>query len=504
MVAECQPDQGLRLVQDEPADQAELPDGQQLADVLSEFAGTMLTDFPIQAILDHLVDRIVDILPISSAGVTLIEPGANPRYIAATNREALRYEQVQSKLDEGPCMLAFHSGEPVSVPDLRADDRFPHFGPEAVSAGLAAVFTFPLRHGKNRLGALDLYRQEPGPLLPKAMAAAKTLADVVTAYLMNARAREALQASSEQSRDAALHDPLTGLPNRVLMMERMEHAFQRSRRSGKATAVLFMNLDRFKAVNDRFGHRVGDDLLIGVAQRLSSLLRPADTLARLAGDEFVVICEDLDHAEDADTVAGRLAEGLSAPFRLSGTEISITASIGIAYADQQEQSVQYSSKQLVHEADMAMYRAKRDGGHRRVFQPRYARLAGLEQDLAGADGRGELVVDYQPIVATSDQRVHGFEALLRWHHPQRGVIAPSVFIPLAEKTGLIDSIGAWVLQRAWADRLVLQRYNSEPLRMAVNVSAHQLTSRGFVDTVADVLAGSRDPHLLNLRSPSRC
>jgi len=142
-------------------DEALLPDGQQLADVLSEFARTMLTDFPIQAILDHLVQRIVNILPISSAGVTLITPGEEPRYIAATNEEALRYEQLQTELAEGPCLLAFHSGEAVTVPDLRVEDRFPTFCPRALDAGLGAVFTFPLRHGDHRLGALDLYT--PGP-----------------------------------------------------------------------------------------------------------------------------------------------------------------------------------------------------------------------------------------------------------------------------------------------------------------------------------------------------
>jgi diguanylate cyclase (GGDEF)-like protein len=344
-----------------------MPAGQQLADVLSEFARTMLTDFPIQTILDHLVERIVDILPISSAGVTLISPGTEPQYIAATNVDALRYEQLQTELGEGPCLLAYETGAAVTVPDLNSEERFPIFGPRARRAGLAAVFTFPLRYGDHRLGALDLYRQLPGPLSPRALTAAQTLADVVTAYLLNARARKDLQDSSDRSRQAAIHDSLTGLPNRVLMFERMEDAFARSRRSGKSTVAIFVDLDRFKSINDTYGHRVGDELLVAVARRVTGLIGPGNTLARPSGDEFVAICEDLDSPDQATEIGTRLAAGLAPPFLLSEVEITITASIGIAYADHSEYA-DFSPKQLIHEADMAMYRAKREGRHRRIFQ----------------------------------------------------------------------------------------------------------------------------------------
>lgn len=149
----------------------------QLSSVLTDFARTMVTDFPIEAILDRLVERIVDILPVSAAGVTLIEPDSDPRYIAASNAAALEFEQLQTELGEGPCMLAFDSGHPVEVPDLRADDRFPTFAGRALAAGMAAVFTFPLHHGRRRFGALDLYRDVPGALSPEAVAIATTLAD---------------------------------------------------------------------------------------------------------------------------------------------------------------------------------------------------------------------------------------------------------------------------------------------------------------------------------------
>jgi GAF domain-containing protein len=221
-----------------------------LSAVLSEFARTLITDFPIQGILDHLVTRIVEILPVTSAGVTLITPGSAPHYIAASDDAALRYEQLQTLVGQGPCVAAFETGGAVSVADLSNDTRFPLFAPAAVAAGLAAVFTFPLRHGDGRLGALDLYRDSPGTLDDEDMAAAQTLADVAAAYLLNAQARDAAQAASDGFQHDALHDPLTGLPNRLLLHERLEHTTCRARRSHTHSAILFADIDRFKQVND--------------------------------------------------------------------------------------------------------------------------------------------------------------------------------------------------------------------------------------------------------------
>ena len=165
----------------------------QLSDVLREFARTMVTDFPIRSILEHLVARIVEIMPISAAGVTLISPGVEPRYIAASNAAALRFEKLQTELGEGPNVAAYQTGEAISVPDLRRQDQFPQFTFRALQAGLAAVFTFPLHHGDGQLGALDLYRNTPGELTAESMMAAQTLADVATAYLINAQATARLE-----------------------------------------------------------------------------------------------------------------------------------------------------------------------------------------------------------------------------------------------------------------------------------------------------------------------
>jgi GGDEF domain-containing protein len=272
----------------------------------------MVTDFPIQAILDHLVVRIVEVLPITSAGVTLISPGRDPHHVAATDETALRFERLQTEVGEGPCTAAYESGQAVSVPHLTADDeRFPRFAPRAVEAGVVAVFTFPLRHGDKRLGALDLYRDAPGPLDEETMVSAQTLADVVATYVLNAQRRADARNSSDKYRESSLHDALTGLPNRVLLHQRLEHASLRARRSHKMVAILFIDLDRFKEVNDIYGHRTGDELLVAVAQRLQRLLRPGDTVARMSGDEFVVLCEDLDDTERTAALAERIVTALT-------------------------------------------------------------------------------------------------------------------------------------------------------------------------------------------------
>jgi len=469
-----------------------MPTETQLSEVLSEFARTMVTDFPIQAILDHLVQRIVDVLPVSAAGVTLIEPGTEPRYVAASDESALRYERLQSELGEGPCLEAHRTGNAVAVPDLRLETRFPRFAPRAIEEGLVAVFTFSLRNGTKSLGALDLYRSTPGPLDAATMAAAQTLADVAAAYLLNAQARTDLQDSTDRAREISLHDPLTGLPNRVLLLVRLDHAVARGRRSGSFAAVLFADLDRFKVVNDRHGHGTGDDLLLAVAHRLTALMRPGDTLARLSGDEFVVLCEELHDPAEVDEIAARITAAVAAPFDLGGTTITISASVGIAFSGRTEQL----SEQILQDADTAMYQAKRKGGGlHQVMDLRErqqdAERASLEHDLHGALGRGELHLEYQQIVETATGATVGAEALLRWTHPARGNVPPLLFIPLAEHAGLITDIGRWVLEQACTDRHRWQD-DQAPRRftMAVNVSAHELMAPHFAGQVAAVLAAT--------------
>jgi diguanylate cyclase (GGDEF)-like protein len=476
-------------------------DEDKLSAVLSDFARTVITDFPIQGILDHLVEKIVEILPISSAGVTLISEGMAPRYIAASDESALRFERLQSELDEGPCLAAFESGQAVAIADLAADDRFPRFAPAAIAEGLAAAFTFPLCHGTRRLGALDLYRVTPGPLGPHDMETAQTLADVAAAYLLNAQARDQARVTYGRLLHVSMHDPLTGLPNRMLFEERLEFAGLRAARFHSNAAILFVDLDNFKLVNEVYGHDVGDQLIVAVAQRLAGAVNAGDTVARFSGDEFVILCEDLSDVADVDGLAKHISEVLSEPFKMTGTVIAVTASVGIAFAGPGEDV----SNELILEADRAMYRVKRSRRKRncgREIVDVRPILVGprdqLEAEIRAALVANELEVFYQPIVPISGGLVAGVEALLRWTHPERGPVPPAMMVGLAEQSTLIDQLGRWVLERACRDRQQWLRDNPlASLDLSVNVSPRQLLHVGFGRVVADVLASTgMDPAAL--------
>ena len=480
---------------------------EKLAEVLAEFARTMLTDFSINTILDRLVERIVDVLPVTAAGVTLMTDTTEPRYIAASSNSAMQLEKLQSSLGQGPCVLAFESSEAVISSDVGNDDRFEDYAVKAAEVGMAAVFAFPLRHDGGNLGVLALYRDTVGSFDPWAMSAAQTLADVTSAFLVNAQAREETRLTAELFRNNALHDALTGLPNRVLLQQRLKHAAERARLSNAPAAVLFADLDGFKVVNDTHGHGVGDALLIAVAERLSSLLRPGDTLSRISGDEFVILCEDLGSAGSVDQIATRVTESFVEPFTLKSdaryapVEISITASVGIAFAGEADGI----GEQLIADADIAMYQVKRKGGAdhqildlREAIQD--ADRVELEHDLREALSGDQLALAYQPIVRTSDGLVIGVEALLRWTHPRRGPMPALLTIGLAERSSLIQDIGRWVLQRSIADWCTWHTQHPEqPLELAVNVSARQLLSAGFSANVADTLSRAEiDPSVVTL------
>ena len=299
------------------------------------------------------------------------------------------------------------------------------------------------------------------------------------------------KALEERLKHQALHDPLTGLPNRRLFVDRLGQALERTkRRKGLRAAVLFMDLDGFKNVNDSLGHEVGDLLLTVVAQRLRRCLRSEDALARFGGDEFVVLIGDVDDPAEAVQVAERIIEELRWPFRLDGRELYVAASIGISLGDARTHD---DPEALLREADTAMYRAKDGGGGFRVFDPAmHERALGrleLENGLRRAIERGEFVVHYQPIVRLDDGGVFAVEALVRWEHPERGLLDPGEFVPVAEESGLVVPMGEQVLReacrraKAWQE----ERTDVPPLVVSVNLSARQLARPDLAETVEGTL-----------------
>ncbi|WP_200845144.1 bifunctional diguanylate cyclase/phosphodiesterase [Roseomonas sp. 18066] len=284
----------------------------------------------------------------------------------------------------------------------------------------------------------------------------------------------------------AQHDALTGLPNRLLFRDRLEQAMAHARR-GQGFAVLCLDLDRFKEVNDTLGHPIGDALLCAAAARLREELRETDTLARLGGDEFAVIQGSIEQPQDAITLASRLVEAICRPFELQGHQVVVGTSIGVAMAPQDGME----PDMLLKAADMALYRAKSDGrGRWRFFEPAMdaamQQRRALEIELRRALLLGEFELFYQPIVDVASRQVTGLEALLRWRHPERGLVPPDAFIPLAEEIGLIVPIGEWVLARACAEAA---GWPGSP-RVAVNLSPAQFASRGLVEAVEAALRQS--------------
>jgi len=309
--------------------------------------------------------------------------------------------------------------------------------------------------------------------------------ELVQAFTEHASLALAAARTGETMRQA-LTDPLTGLANRVLFMDRLDLALARAARKVSSVSVVFIDLDRFKLVNDTLGHAAGDTLLIGVADRLRSCLRRGETAARLGGDEFAVLLEDAPDEVAAALVAERIATELREPFMLDGREVFTTASIGIAVGTVEDADT------LLRHADVAMYRAKGRGKDRyEIFEPEMHaevvdRLA-LESELRHAVTRDELELHFQPAFKLNSGEVLGVEALVRWNHPERGQLPPGMFIALAEESGLILPVGRWVLNEACRHASMWQE-RFPNLQVAVNLSAWQLEQPDIVEEVASVIA----------------
>jgi diguanylate cyclase (GGDEF)-like protein/PAS domain S-box-containing protein len=298
----------------------------------------------------------------------------------------------------------------------------------------------------------------------------------------------------------ALHDSLTDVPNRTLFGDRLDQAMMRAHRAGSSVAVLYIDLDRFKHINDSLGHAVGDELLKSVAHRLQSCVRSSDTVSRQGGDEFLVLLADVAHPRDASVCAEKILEALDAPLRLGAHDLRITASIGIATFPGDAED----AESLLRNADFAMYQAKYSGRNNyQFFRPDMNSNAverqSVETDLRLAIARQEFVLNYQPRVELKTGAIVGVEALIRWQRPRHGLMPPARFIPVAEESGLILPIGRWTLETACRQARAWQNAGLAPISVAINVSAVELRGKDFLNNVQQVLAESGlEPSLLEL------
>jgi diguanylate cyclase (GGDEF)-like protein len=385
------------------------------------------------------------------------------------------------------------SRTPVIVRDWAAETRFRRT-PALCALGARSGATVTIDTPAGPLGVLGVQSTSVRDYARGDLDFLQSLANVLADALRR-------QTVEDDIRHRALHDSLTGLPNRVLFLDRLEHALSRLERRDGLAAILFIDLDRFKLVNDSLGHQVGDELLAAVAPRLKDAVRGSDTVARFGGDEFGILLEDIRDERDAIEMAERIAAVFTRPFVLGGSEQFVTTSIGIAMARGGE-----LSQELIRDADAAMYRAKERGSARyelfdEAMRDRAIARLRVENDLRRALERHELRLEYQPVVSLRDHAMVGVEALVRWHHPERGLIPPSEFIPVAEDDGLIEPIGQWVLERACREAAAWQRRGAglPPLGISVNLSAVQFAKRSLAEAVAGILrATGLEPAKLSL------
>jgi diguanylate cyclase (GGDEF)-like protein/PAS domain S-box-containing protein len=427
--------------------------------------------------------RFASLVKNSTDVVTVIEPDTVVRYASPSAARVFGYEPAELEGMKFADLVGQEDKTKVMAFLLATGE----------GEGHTAIMEFKIQ-GKNR-----------EPFYAETLRTSLLHDQNVRGIVLNTRDISERKAFEEQLSHQAFHDSVTNLANRALFTDRVEHAVERQERDHKPIAVLFMDIDDFKTINDSLGHAAGDQLLAEVGERLKATLRAADTAARLGGDEFAILL-DLDEEGEgvqAADVADRVMQMLEAPFTLDGKEVFVRASVGIAVAEGDEI---LRSEDLLRNADVAMYMAKERGkGRYQVFEPEMHDTAlkrlEMKADLQRALEHDEFVLFYQPVIELESGRVSGVEALIRWIHPGRGMVAPLDFIPLAEETGLIVPIGRWVLRTATTYAKALQEaYPMDPpFHMAVNLSARQLSRPEIVDEVRDILGETGlDPHSLIL------
>jgi diguanylate cyclase (GGDEF)-like protein len=395
---------------------------------------------------------------------------------------------------------AFRAGKACIANDYLAERNAPIFQTAARLQGAQSGASFPLFTGGNVVGVMLFVSVEKDTFTPEFVELLQRLTANISLALENFSRADEKKKADERIEYLASHDSLTKLPNREMFNGLLRHAIEAAGRYQRQFPVLFIDLDRFKVINDSLGHEAGDMLLVEVADRLRKTLRSSDIVARLGGDEFVVVLEETAELADVECIAGNLLSVLGQPLQLSGHECHATASIGIAMYPHDGADVQTLTKN----ADMAMYLAKEDGKNgfrfftKEIKAQSIERLT-LESALRRALERNQFSLHYQPKVDMASGQITGVEALLRWEHPDLGLVPPMQFIPLAEETGLIVPIGRWVLKEACAQNMAWQRRGLRPVSMAVNLSPRQFADEHLLHDVDDALAASgMSPVLLQL------
>jgi diguanylate cyclase (GGDEF)-like protein len=460
---------------------------------LDETAIALMDRHDPDELLQTIISRACAMVGTPHGFIYLLEPDEQGLVVRHGIGVFAEYLGYRLPADKGLSGQVQREGRAISIDNY---DDWAGRSPDMPSSLFGAVVGVPLTTGSRVVGVLGL---ASGALErtfgEREIAALSRFAQLASIALENARLVEVAQRG-------ALYDPITGLPNRELLTDRVRHSLSWTRDGeDEPIALLLLDLDRFKIINETLGHAVGDRLLVAVGERLTSCLRPGDTVARFGGDEFGLILDGIDGPEVADGVAARILEELRVPFTLGGRDWFINASIGIALA----RPGRSTPDDLFREAEIALVQAKRDAGARYIFfEPAMSTATlervELEDDLRRAIAGGELRLHYQPLVDLASDRIVGLEALVRWQHPTRGLVPPLSFIPLAEETGLILPLGRWVLEtacrqaRAWHDEMP-----GSQLVMSVNLSARQFTQPDLIDQIAAILAETGLPaHLLEL------
>lgn len=473
--------QSDRHVRENEALLVSLRERQILLERLSKLQRSIASRAALDEVFDAIVHGAGELLGDETVVLRLVSPdhpdhldlvastGVDPKLLPAMKR---------SRVGSGAGGRAISEGRLIAIEDYEATSDMV---PQMVSDGIAAALAAPVFQRGQVVGSLVVATHGRGRTYSASeREALQAFAEHAGLALNDAKA-------AEETAHQAFHDPLTGLPNRALFLDRLRLARARALRHSNSVAVLFADLDGFKKVNDSLGHSCGDKLLMAVGQRLSATLRPADTVARFGGDEFAILMEEVAEPIDAARAAQRALEIIERPLEIDGRDVFVTASVGIAVGREEPE-------ELLRNADLAMYEAKGRGkGRYELFQREMHRAMAdrleLEQDLKRAVGEGEFVLHYQPLVELGSGRITGVEALVRWLHPERGLIPPAEFIPIAEESGQIHAIGRWVLYEACHKAAEWEEEHG-PIELSVNLSSAQLTQASLVREVSEALSSS--------------